>query len=126
MADNQKSFTTVLKMEEKQMKKSIIIIVSIVFCGLLSSLAIAAGDVQKGKVLFNDPKLGGGTAGTSCNSCHPQGKGMEKAADRNDLEGQVNACIENALKGKAIDPKSSEMTNIVAYIRSFKGKAPVK
>jgi cytochrome c len=36
----------------------------------------------------------------------------------------VNACIKNALKGKGIDPKSAEMADIVAYLKSLKGKAP--
>jgi hypothetical protein len=35
--------------------------------------------------LFNDPKFGGGTAGVSCNSCHLDGRGLEKAADKKDL-----------------------------------------
>ena len=78
---------------------------------------------MKGKVLFNDPKFGGGTVGMSCNSCHPDGKGVEKAADRKDLEKQVNACIKNALKGKGIDTKSTEMADIIVYIKSLKGKA---
>jgi len=91
---------------------------------LMFTLAVAAGDVGKGKALFNDPKLGGGTAGVSCNSCHPDGKGMEKAADMKGLEKQVNACIKNALKGKGIDPKSAEMADIVAYLKSLKGKTP--
>ena len=91
---------------------------------LMFTLAIAAGNVDKGKALFNDPKLGGGTAGMSCNSCHQDGKGVEKAADRKDLEKMVNACIKNALKGKGIDPKSAEMADIVAYLKSLKGKSP--
>jgi cytochrome c peroxidase len=80
--------------------------------------------VEKGKALFSDPKLGGGTAGVSCNSCHPDGKGIEKAADRKDLEEQVNLCIRNALKGKGINPKSAEMADILAYLKSLKGKTP--
>ena len=91
---------------------------------LIFSLAVAAGDAGKGKVLFKDPKFGGGTAGVSCNSCHPDGKGLEKAADRKGLEKQVNACIQNALKGKGIDPKSTEMADIVAYLKSLKGITP--
>jgi mono/diheme cytochrome c family protein len=91
---------------------------------LMFTLAMAAGDVGKGKALFNDPKLGGGTAGVSCNSCHPDGKGLERAADMKGLEKQVNACIKNALKGKGIDPKSAEMADIVAYLKSLKGKTP--
>ena len=90
----------------------------------LFTFANAAGDTEKGKTLFSDPKFGGGTAGMSCNSCHPDGKGVEKAADRKDLEKQVNACIKNALKGKGIDPKSAEMADVVAYVKSLKGKAP--
>jgi cytochrome c553 len=90
---------------------------------LMLTLALAAGDAMKGKVLFNDPKFGGGTVGMSCNSCHPDGKGVEKAADRKDLEKQVNACIKNALKGKGIDLKSADMADIIVYIKSLKGKA---
>jgi cytochrome c peroxidase len=96
----------------------------VVSFSLMLTLALAAGNAEKGKTLFNDPKLGGGTAGMSCNSCHQDGKGLEKAADRKDLEKMVNACIKNALKGKGIDLKSAEMADIVAYLKSLKGKTP--
>ena len=99
---------------------------SVVAFGFFFTLAMAAGDVGKGRALFNDPKLGGATAGVSCNSCHPDGKGLEKAGDRKDLKAFVNSCIENALKGKAIDPKSKEMDDMVVYIRSLKGKKPAE
>ena len=105
----------------KGLRTAVFVMVSF---SLMSTLAIAAGDVMKGKALFNDPKFGGGTAGVSCNSCHPDGKGVEKAADMKGLEKQVNACIKNALKGKGIDLKSAEMADIVAYLKSLKGKAP--
>jgi cytochrome c553 len=101
--------------------RSLSVMVSFSF---MLSLALAAGNVEKGKILFNDSKFGGGTAGMSCNSCHQGGKGLEKAADRKDLEKMVNACIKNALKGKGIDSKSAEMADIVAYLKSLKGKAP--
>ena len=101
----------------------IVVLVMISFA-LMFTLAMAAGDVGKGKALFSDPKFGGGTAGVSCNSCHPDGKGLEKASDMKGLEKHVNACIKGALKGKGIDAKSAEMANIVAYIKSLKGKAP--
>jgi mono/diheme cytochrome c family protein len=90
--------------------------------GLLFSFAFAAGDAAKGKVLFNDAQLGGGTAGISCNSCHPHGKGLEKAADKKDLPKVINSCIRMALKGNGIDPKSAEMADLIAYIKSLKGK----
>ena len=105
------------------MKSLKITMLCMISLSLIFSLAIAAGDMEKGKALFNDPKFGGGTAGVSCNSCHPDGKGLEKAADKKDLEKFINACIKNALKGKGIDTKSAEMADIVAYIKSLKGKA---
>ena len=93
----------------------------VISLSLIFSLAISAGNVEKGKALFGDPKLGAGTAGVSCNSCHPDGKGLEKAADwkDKDLEKQVNLCIKNALKGKGIDPSSAEMADIVVYLKSL-------
>jgi cytochrome c553 len=105
----------------KGLRTAVFVMVSF---SLMFALALAAGDAAKGKALFSDPKLGGGTAGISCNSCHPDGKGVEKAGDMKGLEKQVNACIKNALKGKGIDPKSAEMADIVAYIKSLKGKTP--
>jgi cytochrome c peroxidase len=96
----------------------------VVSFSLMFTLALAAGNAEKGKILFSDPKFGGSTSGMSCNSCHPDGNGVEKAADRKDLEKMVNTCIKNALKGKGIDPKSAEMADVVAYLKSLKGKAP--
>ena len=103
-----------------KMKILEIALLFIMVTGLLCSSAFGAGDAAKGKALFNDTKLGNNTSGQSCNSCHPDGKGLEKAGDRKDLEAFVNSCVENALKGKPIDPKSEEMANLVAYIRSLK------
>jgi mono/diheme cytochrome c family protein len=104
------------------MKTLKIALISILSVGLSASFAFAAGDVAKGKILFNDTQLGGGTAGRSCNSCHPDGKGLDKAGDRKDLPEVVNACIKNALKGKPFGSKSAEMADLVAYIKSLKGK----
>lgn len=99
------------------------------------SAALAAGSVSKGKVLFNDPKFAGATSGHSCNTCHPGGTGLEQAAGdkkefhiagkvQKSLEEAVNACIVYAINGKAIDPKSEAMQDIVAYIKSLKSKSP--
>ena len=95
-----------------------IILVCIILAGSFS-LAPAAGDAGKGKILFSDTKLGGATAGSSCNSCHPGGKGLEKAGARKDLPKVINACIETALKGKPLSLKSSEMADLVAYVKSL-------
>jgi len=90
--------------------------------GLIVVAALATGETAKGKILFNDPKLGGATAGISCNSCHPNGKGLEKAGDRKNLAEFINRCIVNANKGKPLDPKSADMADLIAYIKSLKGK----
>lgn len=97
---------------------------------LTVSFAYAGGDVQKGKELFKDAKFAGGTTGKSCNSCHPAGKGLENAGSKKEwrmmgkrfssIEAVINYDIEKALHGKAIDPKSEDMANIVAYIKSLK------
>jgi mono/diheme cytochrome c family protein len=98
-----------------------IILVCIILAGSFS-LALAAGDAGKGKILFGDTKLGGETAGSSCNSCHPGGKGLEKAGARKDLPKVINACIETALKGKPLSLKSPEMADLVAYVKSLGAK----
>ena len=95
-----------------------IILVCIILVGSFS-LALAAGDAGKGKILFSNTKLSGATAGSSCNSCHPSGKGLEKAGARKDLPMVINACIETALKGRPLSSKSSEMADLVSYIKSL-------
>ncbi len=112
-----------------------IMMLSMIAIGLMLS-GVFAADVERGKALFNDPKFAGGTSGNSCNSCHPGGKGLEKAADKKEfnimgkkqkgLEEAVNFCIVNALKGKPIDPKGADMVDIVAYIKSLKKQAAPK
>lgn len=106
---------------------------SLMILSLIFSFAFAAGNVEKGKVMFNDPKLG--TNGSTCNTCHPDGKGLEKAGMKgkkewktpggvlNSLEDAINMCITMALKGKALDKNSQEMKDMVAYIKSLGGKA---
>ena len=116
------------------MKLFKVTLLSLIAVGLVFSFAFAAGDITRGKALFNDPKLAGGTAGKSCNSCHPDGKGLENAGMKKEfnlggkkqtgLKEAINTCIENALKGKALDKKSQEMKDLVAYIKSFEKKTP--
>jgi cytochrome c peroxidase len=96
--------------------------VSVLAIGLLAAMALAAGNAAKGKILFNDPKFAGGTKGVSCNTCHPNGKGLENAGDRTDLAKIINACIVKTNGGKALNPNSAEMADMIAYIKSFKAK----
>jgi len=108
------------------MKALKIVLFSLVVCGLIFSVAFAAGDIEKGKALFNDPTAFSGTSGKSCSSCHPNGKGLENAAMSAGLEDTINHCIVRALHGKDIDPNSAEMQDIVAYVRSMGKKESKK
>lgn len=111
------------------MKTLKVVLLFLAVYGLVFSFAHAAGDVSKGKELFKDPKFAGAVSGKSCNSCHPDGRGLGNAGGKTEfhvmgktqktLEDVVNFCIENANKGKALDPSSEQMKDIVAYIKSL-------
>jgi cytochrome c peroxidase len=76
--------------------------------------------VELGKKLFNDPTLGGSTNDKSCNSCHADGKGLEKAGDNKKLVKVINQCITGPLKGKKIDGRTADMRSLKLYIKSLK------
>ena len=42
-----------------------------------------------------------------------------EAATKKDLEVMINSCITGALKGKALEVKSTDMQSLVLYIKSF-------
>lgn len=88
-----------------------------------SGMAAAQGDepsIEKGKALFNDPQLG--TAGQSCNTCHPGGQGLEYAAMDSGLPATVNRCIMKRLKGPPLQDDSVAMKSLVLYIQSLAKK----
>jgi cytochrome c len=107
-----------------------IALLSLLTVSLVFSFAFAAGNVEKGKALFNDPKFAGGTK--ACNECHLGGKGLEKSGIKKEfniggekqmgIEEAVNYCIVHANKGKAIDPKSQGMNDIISYVKSLKSE----
>jgi cytochrome c len=112
------------------------ILFSLIAFSVAISFAFAAGDVERGKALFNDPKLG--TNGSTCGTCHPNGKGLEKSGEKEkkewktpggvhkSLEDAINMCITMALKGTARDNKSQDMQDLVAYINSLGNETPKK
>lgn len=110
------------------MKKLFILTTALVMAGGLS--LANAGNVDKGKALFESPTLGGGTTGKSCKSCHPGGKNLggdlfdrEKLSimgtDKDSLAAMVNTCIEKPLGGTAIDPTGEEMQDLLAYMKTL-------
>ena len=101
----------------KDLKIVVLVVLVIIFGSSFVFAASEEATIDKGKTLFNDPKLG--TVGKSCNTCHKEGKGMEKAAAKKDLEVTINSCIKASLKGKALDVNSVEMQSLVLYIKSL-------
>jgi cytochrome c peroxidase len=118
--------------------KVVLMLLSVTTLIFLASLAFADGDVKRGKTLFNDPKLSGSSFGVSCNTCHPNGKGLEYAwsvgkttwsscsGERKSLEASVNTCILMANKGQPLDLNSQEMKNLIAYIKLLAKKTKKK
>lgn len=87
---------------------------------LTGGQALAAKtSVELGKKLFNDPTLGGSTNDKSCNSCHADGEGLEKAGDNKKLVKVINQCITGPLKGKKIDGRTVNMRSLKLYIKSL-------
>lgn len=87
---------------------------------LSASMGIGGGaSVEKGKELFNDPGLGGSTNDSSCNSCHPDGRGLKNAGDKQNLGSMINACIQRPLKGESLAEGSIELESLKLYIQSL-------
>jgi cytochrome c5 len=110
--------------------KSIKIFAMIAIVMLIASAVIAMDKTpeERGKALFNDTTLGGGTSGKSCGTCHADGKGLEGIGSKTEwkgfksLEEAVNMCITMALKGTALDVKSEQMKDLVSYMKTIKPK----
>ena len=110
----------------------IVALIAIVMLIASAVLAMSHTPEDRGKALFNDTKLGGGTSGKSCGTCHPDGKGLEGIGSKKEwktpggeiksLEEAVNICVTMALKGKALDVKSEQMKDLVSYLKSIKPK----
>ena len=111
----------------------IIALISIAMLFASAVLAMHHTPEDRGKTLFNDTKLGGGTSGKSCGTCHPDGKGLEGIGSKKEwktpggefksLEEAVNICITMALKGTALDVKSEQMKDLVSYLKTIKPMA---
>ena len=81
--------------------------------------------VAEGKQLFHDGAAIGGTIGVSCDMCHPNAANthpetypkyqvqLQRVALLRDM---IDWCIENPLKGKALDPNDTRLRALEAYI----------
>jgi cytochrome c len=110
------------------MKKTVFL--SVVLLSVLAfSIAVAENNTpeDRGMAHFNNPEFAGGKR--SCNSCHPNGRGLESAGAKSSfaiMGGQqgslaeaVNVCIVNANKGNALKVDSTEMQEMVSFIKSL-------
>ncbi len=75
-----------------------------------------------GETLFNDPQLAGSANASSCATCHPGGKGLEKAFENPQLVSVINTCVTGPLQGQALEENSAEMQSLKLYIESFGGE----
>ena len=100
--------------------KKIVLVVMILLFG--SSVALAAASkeerIAQGKALFNDPAFAGSTNEKSCNSCHPDGKGI-RTMSKKDYAEMINRCIVGALQGEVLETDSEEMEAMQAYLLSL-------
>lgn len=74
--------------------------------------------IELGKQLFNDPAFAMSTNKKSCNSCHPDGKGIGEV-ESGDYSNMINRCIVGALKGQVLENDSKEMQAMQAYLNSL-------
>jgi len=105
------------------MKNSRTLCIVVSVTALISLLCVPAfggkSSLDFGKKLFGDPTLGGSTNDKHCGSCHPDGKGLEKAAGNKKLTKMINRCITGPLEGQKIDGRSVEMRSLKLYIESL-------
>jgi len=74
--------------------------------------------IELGKQLFNDPTFAMSTNENSCNSCHPDGKGIG-AIPGGDYSDMINRCIVAPLKGQPLEIESKKMLAMQAYLNSL-------
>ncbi len=91
---------------------------------VLSACAAAENEpsASEGEKLFNDPQLSGSANASSCATCHPGGKGLEKAFENPQLVSVINTCVTGPLEGRALEENSVEMQSLKVYIESFGGE----
>ena len=106
--------------KERTMKKRIWPAAVLAIC-LATGVAYGAGksSVESGREIFNDPKLGGSTNESSCNSCHAGGKGLENAAANKKFTKLINNCLVTRMEGEKMDGRKTPMRSLKMYIKSL-------
>ena len=100
-----------------KIKIVLVLAVGLVLCSY--SAYAEKPSVEHGEKLFNNPGLGGSKNATSCGTCHPEGKNLEKAGTNPRLAAMVNRCIQGPLRGEEINENTEAMESIKMYIQSL-------
>ena len=91
--------------------------------------------IQEGKEVFHDANKLGSTIGISCDMCHPDAANthpetypkyqvqLQRVALLRDM---IEWCIENPVKGKAMDPNDPRLRAMEAYILSQRKGVPLE
>ena len=97
-------------------------------CGIIVLLSMFLGaqigitgdttEIELGKQHFNDPTFAMSINDKSCNTCHPDGKGI-KATANGDYSAMINRCIVGALKGQPLEEDSKKMQAMQTYLQSL-------
>jgi cytochrome c len=111
----------------KGLKVALLVVISVSFLIPLAFAGDLEDSIARGEALFKDRRAFGGNR--PCDSCHPDGRGLERAATKKrfwimgnkaeSLEEAVNLCIENANRGNPIGVNSEQMEDMVNYIKSL-------
>lgn len=102
------------------MRKRILSVAAIaVLLAVTSVFAAGKSSEDKGRELFNDPKLGNSKNESSCKSCHADGKGLGKAGENKKLSKLINNCLIKQMEGEKIDGRTASMRSLKLYIKSL-------
>lgn len=75
--------------------------------------------VELGMLLFHDPALGGSRNEKSCNTCHPDGRGLERATRRSNMTEIIKSCILGPMDGNRVDARRIDLRSLKMYIESL-------
>lgn len=80
--------------------------------------------VELGTLLFHDPALGGSRNEKSCNTCHPDGRGLEQATRRSNLTEVIKSCILGPMDGNRVDARRVDLRSLKMFIESLGQRKP--
>ena len=108
-------------------KTFMLIVISIIAFSFTFAFAKHHTAEERGMAHFKYPAFAEGKK--PCNACHPDGRGLKDSGtkksfsimggNQSSLEEAINVCIVNANKGNSIDVNSTEMQELVSYIKSL-------